>query len=96
MLRIPNIEADRSEYDIISFDLEPGDAVVFSFLTVHGAPPNPSSDRRRRAFSARVLGGDPRWAIRSGPTSPPFPELAQVMTAGAPLAGRPEFPVIHG
>ena len=93
--RIPDIEAARSDYDIVSFDLAPGDAVIFDFLTVHGAPPNSSADRRRRAFSARVLGDNARWAERSGQTSPPFPELAGLMHHGDALDGRPEFPVIH-
>ena len=94
--RIPDIDSRREEFDIVSFDLEPGDAVVFDFLTVHGAPPNSSATRRRRAFSARVLGDNPRWAVRSGPTSPPFPELSGTLSHGDSLDGIAQFPIIHG
>lgn len=91
---IPDIDARRDEYDIVSYDLTPGDAVVFDFLTVHGAPPN-LSGTRRRAFSARVLGDNARWAVRSGTTSPPFPELSERMQAGDSLDGLAEFPVLR-
>jgi ectoine hydroxylase-related dioxygenase (phytanoyl-CoA dioxygenase family) len=71
---IPDIEAARDSYDILSWDLEPGDALLFSFLTVHGAPPN-LSDNRRRGFSTRWLGDDVTYAERPGTTSPPFPGI---------------------
>ncbi len=70
--RIPDIEADRDNYDIVSFGLEVGDAVAFHFRTVHGAPGNVSADTRRRAISFRWTGDDARFAIRTGEMSPPF------------------------
>ena len=90
---LPDFEAERERHRILAFDLEPGDAVAFHFLTVHSAPPNPSSTRRRRAFSSRWLGEDATWAIRSGETSPPFPEMQGRLAHGDPL-DVPEFPVI--
>ena len=90
---MPDIDARRDEFDLVSFDLEPGDAVAFSFLTVHGAPPNPSPERRRRAFASRWLGDDATWAVRQGIMSPPFPEVHRRLSPGDPVGG-PEFPVI--
>ncbi|MDA0994490.1 MAG: phytanoyl-CoA dioxygenase, partial [Proteobacteria bacterium] len=44
----------------------------FNFKILHGARGN-NSDRRRRAFSLRLVGDDARYVTRPGPTSPPFP-----------------------
>jgi ectoine hydroxylase-related dioxygenase (phytanoyl-CoA dioxygenase family) len=90
---IPDFDSSRDDYDIRSWDLAPGDAVAFSFLTVHGAPPNLSTTRRRRGFASRWLGDDARYAARSGRTSPPFPELVGRLAPGDPL-DVPEFPLV--
>lgn len=89
---IPDIDAARGDYRILGWDMEPGDAVAFHFLTVHGAPANTNS-QRRRAFSSRWLGDDCRWARRDGPTSPPFPGVT--LKPGDPMDA-PEFPLVFG
>ena len=43
--RLPDIESKRHDYDIMAWDMEPGDCIVFHALTVHGAPGNPSHER---------------------------------------------------
>jgi ectoine hydroxylase-related dioxygenase (phytanoyl-CoA dioxygenase family) len=73
---LPDIEAEPSRYEILSWALEPGDAVLFSFHAVHGAAGNPTATRRR-AFSHRWLGDDARFAERRGRTSPPYPGICQ-------------------
>ncbi|MBM3352304.1 MAG: phytanoyl-CoA dioxygenase [Betaproteobacteria bacterium] len=88
---IPDIDARRGELRILGWELEPGDAIAFTFRTVHGAPANTAS-RPRRAFSARWVGDDAVFAVRAGRTSPPFPNLK--LPAGAPLDA-PEFPLVH-
>lgn len=90
---MPDIDADRASYDIRSWDLNPGDAIAFHFMTVHGAPENLSANRRR-AFSARLLGDDATYVIRAGEMSPPFPGLEQRLAPGAPMDAA-EFPLIH-
>ncbi|MDO6805129.1 phytanoyl-CoA dioxygenase family protein, partial [Wenyingzhuangia sp. 1_MG-2023] len=35
---MPDIEANKDDYTILGWDLEPGDAIAFDYLTVHGAP----------------------------------------------------------
>lgn len=72
--KIPDIDNNKGNYDIISWSLCPGDVIAFNFSTVHGAPGN-SSSNRRRAFSARLTGDDATYAKRKGETSPPFPEV---------------------
>ena len=72
--KIPEIEKNKKKYNIISWNLEPGDAIAFNFATVHGAPGN-NTKKRRRAFSARFTGDDATFAKRKGEISPPFPEV---------------------
>ena len=61
-------------YEILSYELFPGDLIAFNFATVHGAPGN-TSKITRRAFSARFTGDDARYIKRKGEMSPPFPEV---------------------
>jgi ectoine hydroxylase-related dioxygenase (phytanoyl-CoA dioxygenase family) len=68
-----DIDAELGEdpSSIRRWALEPGDAVAFHMLTVHGAPGVAGSDRRR-VFSLRVLGDDMVHAPREWTTSPDF------------------------
>jgi len=88
---VPDIEGNRANYDIRGWAVEPGDAVVFDFRTLHGAPANGSAERRR-VISVRWVGDDARFARRLGRTSPPFPDLEY--EDGAPFDA-PEFPLLH-
>lgn len=58
MTYMPDIDAERSQYRIVSFDMQPGDVTFHSLKTVHGAGGNTSLNRRRRAFTLRVCGDD--------------------------------------
>ena len=71
---IPQIEDNRKKYNIKSWKMNIGDAVVFNFSTVHGAPEN-KSNKRRRAFSVRFAGDDATFIRRKGEMSPPFPQV---------------------
>jgi ectoine hydroxylase-related dioxygenase (phytanoyl-CoA dioxygenase family) len=75
---------------IIAPALEPGDAILFNFHCVHGAPGNQLATRRR-AFSARYVGDDVTFLARPGRTSPPFPGIDQ--QSGEPLR-EDWFPVV--
>lgn len=63
--RCPDIEADPSKYDIISFNVQPGDVIIHHVMTVHGAGGNPS-DTWRRAVSFRYCGDMVRYLDRPG------------------------------
>lgn len=73
---LPDIDAlvtgATDEHRILSFDVEPGDVVVFHFRTLHDAPGNPSTERRRRVVSLRWVGDDAVWAERPWQVSPPY------------------------
>lgn len=81
--RMPDIEADRGGYDIVTFDMAPGDCIVFHGLTVHGAPGNTSPQRRRRALSTVWVGDDTLFGARPGPVRPLFE--GHGLTPGDPL-----------
>ncbi|PAJ79039.1 phytanoyl-CoA dioxygenase family protein [Burkholderia ubonensis] len=87
---LPDIEADRAAFPIRRWALEPGDMVCFRMLTLHASG---GARNRRRAFSIRFVGDDIRHAPRRWKTSPDFPELADELPDGAPLA-HPLFPVV--
>lgn len=79
---VPDIDAQRDRYRILSWDLEPGDVLLFHYLTLHAAPGN-TGVHRRRGFSTRWLGEDVCFAARPGTTSPPCPVLG--LKDGDPL-----------
>ena len=58
---IPDFDAKRDEHEILSFDLEPGDALAFHALTVHSSRLNTSAGRQRRAYSMRFTGAEVRY-----------------------------------
>lgn len=68
---LPDIEGNAEKYDIVAWDLEPGDCIVFSGLCLHGAPGN-DTIRKRRAVSVRYAGDDVRYAVKRKSIS--FPE----------------------
>jgi ectoine hydroxylase-related dioxygenase (phytanoyl-CoA dioxygenase family) len=86
----PDIEADRGRHTILGWAMEPGDALVFSALTLHGAPGNPGLCDRR-VLSTRWAGDDARFQRRSGEMSPAPPPDAP--SDGAPLDCA-SFPVV--
>lgn len=92
LTELPDIEASRADFDIRRYELQPGDAVFFDFLTVHGAPGFPFSGRRR-VLSLRYLSDDARHAPRRWRTSPPFDGLEAELPPGAPL-DHPLFPLV--
>jgi len=90
---VPDIDANREEYDIVSFDMAPGDALIFSAWILHGARGNSSSTQDRVALSTRWLGDDVLWDPREGvdPTVDP----AQVLVdPGMPPRDNSFFPEI--
>ena len=90
---IPDIDADRDAFDIVGWDLAPGDAVAFDYRTIHGAPANHSLSAQRRAFSLRLVGDDVRFVHRPGRiTSPPFDEVK--LKHGDALTGE-AFPTLY-
>ena len=88
---VPDIDAIRKELDIHGWKMQPGDAVAFNFRTLHGAPAN-TSTMRRRVTSIRWVGDDARFVKRPAKTSPYFPDLEY--EDGAPFSGE-QFPILY-
>lgn len=89
---IPDIESSREDYDIVSWDLEPGDVYVFHALTVHGAGGNHSSEVRRRGYTVRYTGDDVTYDPRIGVSKP---LLSDQLAAGQALDSQ-QFPRVFG
>jgi ectoine hydroxylase-related dioxygenase (phytanoyl-CoA dioxygenase family) len=90
LAELPDIEANRADFPILGWELEPGDVVCFHMLTLH-ASRGVDATRRRRVFSVRFLGDDVRHAPRRWTTSPEFPGLADELLEGASMH-HPLFP----
>jgi ectoine hydroxylase-related dioxygenase (phytanoyl-CoA dioxygenase family) len=71
MKPVPDIDSNPEQYDIVAWPLEPGDAIVFDFRTLHGTG-DATIKTTRRAFSTRWLGDDVTYCDRPGEISPPY------------------------
>lgn len=87
---VPDVSNMRDQFDILGWEMNPGDAVAFHFRTLHGAPAN-TSKSRRRVISVRWVGDDARYKKRLGSTSPAFPDLAY---KDGDLFDGDEFPIL--
>ncbi len=92
---LPDIDTMIAEHPdqhrVLSFEVEPGDVIVFHYRTLHDAPGNPSLSKSRRAVSLRWVGDDAVWAERPWQVSPPYePEGLKV---GDPL-DETRFPLV--
>ena len=90
LAEIPAVDADRDAFPILGWALEPGDAVWFHMLTLHGSG---GTVGLRRAFSLRFLGDDMVHAPRQWRTSPQFEGLDAELPPGVPMDD-PRFPVL--
>jgi ectoine hydroxylase-related dioxygenase (phytanoyl-CoA dioxygenase family) len=88
---LPDIDGHPEKYNILAWPLEPGDAVFFHMLTLHGA--GGAGSGRRRVLSVRFIGDDVTHAPRPWRTSPPFPGLADELPKGAAM-NHPLFPLL--
>jgi len=61
--QLPDIDADRDRWPIVSWAMQPGDVVVFHPATLHGGAPT-RAGTRRRTLSLRFFGDDAWCAAR--------------------------------
>jgi len=103
--RLPDIEAERASWPIVSWGTEPGDVLVFHPAVLHGGGATGPTGRRR-TLSLRFFGSDAVVAWRPG--MQPVESRANTVDAavhpltrmrfkadGAPFRD-PAFPKIHG
>jgi ectoine hydroxylase-related dioxygenase (phytanoyl-CoA dioxygenase family) len=82
--RLPDIEADRSAWDIVSWAVEPGDLIVFHPAMLHGgAPTHPG--QRRRTLTLRYFGEGAVYDPREGGAGPRVSNFHDRMKAGDPF-----------
>lgn len=55
--RLPDIQGRREDFDILSWDIIPGDIIVFHLGALHGGA-GTAPDMRRRTISLRFMGPD--------------------------------------
>ena len=88
---VPNIAANRDQYEFVQYEMEPGDCTIHHGLTLHGAPGNSSLTQKRRAYIIRWAGDDA--------TYDPRPNLQPMLhDPGIPLGGPLDcelFPVVR-
>eukprot|EP00040_Diaphanoeca_grandis_P043920 m.10750 g.10750 ORF g.10750 m.10750 type:complete len:343 (-) comp8463_c0_seq1:71-1099(-) len=89
---LPDLPDDIPSNDVVSWALEPGDAIAFHMLTIHSAA-GVGLGSRRRAYSLRMLGDDMVHAKRSWVTSPEFYGITEEIDDGRPLAHE-AFPLL--
>ena len=95
--RLPDIEANRDDFNIVAFPVEPGDVVIFHPSVLHGGGPTREHDVRQ-TLSLRFFGDDAVVAARPGadiPNKSTHP-LSQVgrRSAGSPFRHE-GFPKIY-
>lgn len=90
--RCPDIEARRDEYDIVYWEMEPGDCLVFQALMVHQGRPNLAKSTRRRSVTHRWLGDDATYSVREPPSE--FPHDEPELKHGEPMRNSPDYPMI--
>ncbi|BAQ16310.1 phytanoyl-CoA dioxygenase family protein [Methyloceanibacter caenitepidi] len=88
---LPDIENNLDDYDIVHFDVEPGDVLVHHYRTIHGTGGNQSRYQVRRAASIRYCGDDIRFKER--PWAPAQLHHTSRLKTGDPLSG-PDFPIV--
>ena len=85
---LPDFDGDRAKYELLTFDLEPGDAIAFHSLVVHCAYGNSRPDMKRRGYAMRVTGEDVRYMERAVPSLCPNDSLRTgdvLDSAGCPV-----------
>lgn len=81
---MPDIESNRDAYEIIAWDMQPGDVIAFHGLSVHGAGGNHRDDLRRRGYTVRYTGDEAWYDARVG-TSGAL--LSDELADGDPIGG---------
>ena len=92
---VPDIEAHRDSYDILGWDYEPGDVLLFHGNILHSALGDVVSENPRRAHASLWAGRDVRYLHRLGQVIPdPVALYEHEPSSGQLLSDFPDvFPV---
>ena len=82
----PDVRRYHDSFEILSWDVEPGDALVFQGNMLHGADGHPGWDRPRRAFAVMLGGPNLRYHEPRGKAFPVPGRLdGETIPNGAPI-----------
>jgi len=86
--RLPDIESDRDNWDIVGEAMVPGDLMVFHLGSLHGGGAT-LPGMRRRSLTLRFFGDDVVWIERSDTPHPnsSIARRTQARTSGKAVAG---------
>ena len=85
MPRLPDIQAERENWEILSWPVTPGDVIVFDVATLHGGAAT-HAGQRRRTLTLRFFGQRAVYAPKAGRGSlPNAPGMAERMSPGDPF-----------
>lgn len=90
---MPDFDARPEEYDVLEWEMKPGDALVFGAEAVHGSTANTDDRQRRAAISVRYVGDDARWDPRPG-TDPIVTDKQVSLSPGDPPLDNEWFPLV--
>ena len=92
---LPNIENHRDSFDILGWDYEPGDVILFHGHILHSAKGGVTLSHPRRAHASLWAGPDVHYLRRRSQSIPdPIALYDEAPKDGQPLADFPEvFPV---
>lgn len=92
---LPDIEDQRDSFDILGWDYEPGDIILFHGNILHSARGGVSLDHPRRSYAALWAGPDVHYLHRRSQAIPdPLPLYDYEPRDGQPLGDFPDvFPV---
>lgn len=85
---IPDIDADRERWGVVSFDLEPGDCIAFNSRILHGGSGRLPADVGLEVFTTKWLGDDVVVNFRDCGMDPDH--SASMRAAGLGPGDRPE------
>ena len=89
--KLPDIEGNMENFDIVTIEAEPGDVIIHDVMTVHGSSGNLSHSENRRAISFRYCGDDIRYFNRPGAIEQPH--IANNLADGSPLYSM-DYPLV--
>ncbi|KAI8999710.1 short chain dehydrogenase [Hyaloraphidium curvatum] len=96
---LPDLDSpeEQKKHEFLSWDMEPGDVIVFNAMTVHGSKGNLRSDTRRRAWAFRFVGEDHGFCDQPGrqwgwPVTDMWKEGYK---AGSKIVGHRDHPVVY-
>ena len=92
---VPDIESNRDSFEILGWDFEPGDVILFHGNVLHAACGNVTIPTSRRAHASIWAGQDVHYLHRAGQIIPDPPALyGHEPASGQSLGDFPDvFPI---